>query len=160
MKNNERFDELLGLLLDETITREGLEELAGLVEEAVKEDILYREALRLGLDRDDTIVRRRLAQKMTFMLEDGAAVALPTDRELGAYHAARGERYREPRRTTFVHVFLSDDRRADPAGDARALLDELTSGGASRTRRRWTSCERDTRSGCRRRAPPGCRSAL
>ncbi len=105
------------------------QELAGLVEEAVKEDILYREALRLGLDRDDTIVRRRLAQKMTFMLEDGAAVALPTDRELEAYHAARGERYREPRRTTFVHVFLSDDRRADPAGDARALLDELTSGG-------------------------------
>jgi hypothetical protein len=104
-------------------------ELAGLVEDAVKEAILYREALRLGLDRDDTIVRRRLAQKMTFMLEDGAAVALPTDRELEAYHAARRERYRETRRTTFVHVFLSDDRRADPAGDARALVDELTSGG-------------------------------
>ena len=105
------------------------QELAGLVEETVKETILYREALRLGLDRGDTIVRRRLAQKMTFMLEDGAAVALPTDRELEAYHAAQGERYRETRRTTFVHVFLSNARRADPAGDARALLDELTSGG-------------------------------
>ena len=54
------------------------QELAGLVEETVKETILYREALRLGLDRDDTIVRRRLAQKMTFMLEDSAAVALPS----------------------------------------------------------------------------------
>lgn len=104
------------------------QELAGLVEETVKETILYREALRLGLDRDDTIVRRRLAQKMTFMLEDSAAVALPTDQELEAYHAAQSERYRETRRTTFVHVFLSDDRRADPAADARALLDELTSG--------------------------------
>ncbi len=104
------------------------QELAGLVEEAVKEEILYREALRLGLDRDDTIVRRRRAPKMTFMLEDGAAVALPTEGELEAYHAAQGERYREPRRTTFVHVFLSDDRRADLAGDARALLDELANG--------------------------------
>ncbi len=101
------------------------EELAGLVEDAVKEETLYREALRLGLDRGDTIVRRRLAQKMTFMLEDGAGVAPPTEDELEAFHATRGERYREPRRTTFVHVFLSDDRRADPAGDARALLDEL-----------------------------------
>jgi hypothetical protein len=92
------------------------QELAGLVADTVKEAILYREALRLGLDRNDSIVRRRLAQKMTFMLEDGAAVPLPTDRELEAYHAAHGQRYREARRTTFVHVFLSDDRRATPPG--------------------------------------------
>lgn len=104
------------------------EELAGLVEDAIKEETLYREALRLGLDRDDTIVRRRLAQKMTFMLEDGAGVTPPTDRELETYHAAHGERYHEPRRTTFVHVFLSDDRRADPSGDARSLLVELATG--------------------------------
>ena len=52
------------------------DELAGLIDDAVKEEVLYREALRLGLDRDDTIVRRRLAQKMTFMLEDGAAVEI------------------------------------------------------------------------------------
>lgn len=101
------------------------QELAGLVDDAVKEEVLYREALRLGLDRDDTIVRRRLAQKMTFMLEDGAAVAPPSDTEVEAYHVARRERYLEPRRTTFVHVFLSDDRRADPAGDANRLLGEL-----------------------------------
>jgi peptidyl-prolyl cis-trans isomerase C len=100
-------------------------ELAGLVDDAVTEEILYREALRLGLDRDDTIVRRRLAQKMTFMLEDGAAVPLPTDSELEISYAAGGDRYREPRRTTFVHVFLSHDRGADLDGDARAILDEL-----------------------------------
>jgi len=100
-------------------------ELAGLVDDAVTEEILYREALRLGLDRDDTIVRRRLAQKMTFMLEDGAAVPLPTDSELETRYAAGGDRYREPRRTTFVHVFLSHDREADLDEDARAILDEL-----------------------------------
>jgi len=67
-------------------------ELAGLVDDAVTEEILYREALRLGLDRDDTIVRRRLAQKITFMLEDGAAVPLPTDSELETGGARTGGR--------------------------------------------------------------------
>jgi peptidyl-prolyl cis-trans isomerase C len=110
------------------------QELAGLVDDAVKEEVLYREALRLGLDRDDTIVRRRLAQKMTFMLEDGAAVLSPTDAEVEAYHAARRERYLEPRRTTFVHVFLSDDRRADPVGDAGELLGALERGDGERWR--------------------------
>lgn len=110
------------------------EELAGLVDDAVKEEVLYREAIRLGLDRDDTIVRRRLAQKMTFMLEDGAAVAPPTDAEVEAFHAAHSERYAEPRRTTFVHLFLSDDRRGDAAGDARQLLGELERGDPERWR--------------------------
>ena len=98
------------------------QELNGLLDDAIREEILYREALRLGLERGDTIVRRRLAQKMTFMLEDGTAVPAPADTEVEAYHSTHAERYREPGRTTFDHVFLSDDRRADPPGDARALL--------------------------------------
>ena len=101
------------------------QELRGLLDHAVREEILYREALRLGLERDDTIVRRRLAQKMTFMLEDGTAVPAPADAEVEAYHATHVEQYREPGRTTFAHVFLSDDRRADPLGDARALLQDV-----------------------------------
>jgi hypothetical protein len=103
-------------------------ELQALLDEAVEEEILYREALRLGLDRDDAIVRRRLAQKMTFMLEDTAAVAPPSDREIETYHAQHAARYRAPGRTTFEHVFLSDDRRRDAARDAAALLAELGTG--------------------------------
>ena len=103
-------------------------ELRGLVNDAIREEILYREALRLGLDRDDTIVRRRLAQKMTFMLEDGVGVDPPDEATVSAYHAAHGNRYREPRRTTFVHVYLSRDRREDPEADAATLLDQLTTG--------------------------------
>ncbi len=52
-------------------------ELRRLIDEAVRDEILYREALRLSLDRDDPIVRRRLAQKMTFMLEDNTEVQAP-----------------------------------------------------------------------------------
>ena len=98
------------------------QELEGLLDDAVQEEILYREAQRLGLDRDNAIVRRRLAQKMTFVLEDNSSVGAPSDGEVEAEYAAHAERYREPGRTTFGHVFLSDQGRADAVSDARALL--------------------------------------
>ncbi len=97
-------------------------ELQSLIAEAVDEEILYREAQRLGLDREDAIVRRRLAQKLTFVLEDSGDAAPPAADEVEAYYARHRERYRRPPRTTFDHVFLSADRRTDPAGDAMALL--------------------------------------
>ena len=97
-------------------------ELEGLIDEAVREDILYREARRRGLDRGDAIIRRRLAQKMTFLLEDGAETPAASAGDIETYYAAHADRYREPRRTSFRHVFLSRDRRADPEGDAATLL--------------------------------------
>ena len=100
------------------------DELQTLIDEAVDEEILYREAQRLGLDRDDAIVRRRLAQKLTFILEDAGAAGPPSQAEVEKYYAQHAERYRRPGRTTFDHVFLSRDRRTDPA-DAQVLLDEL-----------------------------------
>ena len=103
-------------------------ELAGLIDDTVKEEILYREAQRLGLDRDDPIVRRRLAQKLTFMLEDNTEVPAPAVSEVAAHYAAHAGRYRVPHRTTFRHVFLNDDRRTDPAADASLLLDAARAG--------------------------------
>ena len=97
-------------------------ELAGLIEEALDEEILYREAQRLGLDREDAIVRRRLAQKLTFILEGAGGAAAPSADEVEEYFARHAERYRRPPRTTFDHVFLSADRRTDPAADATAVL--------------------------------------
>lgn len=110
-------------------------ELRGLIDEAVREEILYREALRLSLDRGDPIVRRRLAQKMTFLIEDNAEAPAPTDRAVEEYFAAHAERYREPVRTTFRHVFLRRDRPGDPQQDASALLRELQSGPEEHWRR-------------------------
>ena len=103
-------------------------ELQGLIDEAVREEILYREALRLSLDRGDPIVRRRLARKMTFMLEDNAELPAPAAHEVEAYFAVYTERYRDPDRTTFRHVYLSADTRADPRRDATALLREVRAG--------------------------------
>lgn len=102
-------------------------ELEGLIDEAVREEVLYREARHRGLDRGDPIVRRRLAQKMMFLLEDRTEAPRAAAGDLETYYAAHAERYREPRRTTFRHVFLSRGRRPAPERDATALLREVRS---------------------------------
>src|SRR5262249_16097071 len=86
------------------------EELAGLVEEHVKEEVLYREALALGLDKDDTIVRRRLAQKMEFLAEDVAALRDPSVDALKAWFAKHRPSSEDPVRVPFRHLYFSPDR--------------------------------------------------
>jgi len=97
-------------------------ELQGLVGDYVKEEILYREALALGLDRDDLVIRRRMRQKMEFLNVD-LTEQQPTDAELEAYLQANRETFRQPPRFSFQQVYL-DPRRTD--GDitqrARDLL--------------------------------------
>lgn len=101
-------------------------ELQRLVDEHIKEEILYREALAMGLDRDDTIIRRRLRQKMEFLYEDLAAQYDPADEELEAYLAEHVERFRIEGPLSFAHVYISIDRRGDKAiDDAKALLARL-----------------------------------
>jgi peptidyl-prolyl cis-trans isomerase C len=104
----------------------GGDELHGLVEQQIREEILYREAVALGLDKDDVIIRRRLAQKLEFLAEDLAADAQPTPADLDAFFAAHPERYREPPRLTFSHLYFSRDRHGAQT-DARAAsaLDKL-----------------------------------
>jgi hypothetical protein len=99
------------------------EEMRSLAEARVREQILYREALALGLDKGDTIVERRLAQKMEFLFEDVAALREPTTAELDAWFATNAERFTLPARATFRHLYFSPDRRGARAQDdaARAL---------------------------------------
>ena len=92
------------------------EELRQLVEDKVREEILYREALALGLDKDDTIVKRRMAQKMQFLAEDVAAAREPTAEELGTWYEANRDQFAFPPRVSFRHLYFSPDRR----GSARA----------------------------------------
>jgi len=106
------------------------EELDGLIAEHIREEILYREALAMGLDRDDTVVRRRLRQKMEFIGED-AAVAEPTEEELRAYLASHADAFRSEQRISFAQVYLDRDRRGESAlRDAEGLLARLDGDGA------------------------------
>ena len=98
------------------------EELEGLIENFIQEEIYFREALRLSLDQGDIIVRRRLVQKLNFLTEDIAASQTPSDAELRAFHDANAERYRLPARYSFRHRYFSTDRRANAKADAEAAL--------------------------------------
>ena len=101
-------------------------ELAGLIEDYIREEVLYREAIALGLERDDTIIRRRLAQKMEFLSEDLGTLAEPTDAELDAFLSERSAEFAEPARISFAHVYFSPDQRgATAAADAELVLAEL-----------------------------------
>jgi len=98
------------------------QEREAVAETLVREEIYYREAIALGLDRGDSIIRRRLVQKMRFLTEDRFASATPTDEELQAFIAQAPERYMRPHRVTFDHVFFSRARRDDPLADANDFL--------------------------------------
>jgi hypothetical protein len=108
------------------------EELDGLVESHVREEVLYREALALGLDRDDAIVRRRMQQKMEFVAEEAAALAKPTDADLDAYLAANADAFRTEARATFAQVYLDPAKHPGTlAADAQRLLATLNRAGAA-----------------------------
>ena len=105
-------------------------ELAGLVRDRVREEVYYREAMALGLDKEDTVIRRRLRQKMEFISNDIAAQAEPTDADLNAYLQAHPEKFPVEQRFTFRHVYLNPDKhRAKLAGDATRLLAQLKQAG-------------------------------
>jgi peptidyl-prolyl cis-trans isomerase C len=97
-------------------------ELEGLIAQHIDEEVLYREAMALGLDRDDTIVRRRLAQKMQFLIEDIAVPPAPTEAALESYFEAHRAEFRTAPYLTFTHVYFSADRRPDAEAAARSAL--------------------------------------
>ena len=89
-------------------------ELASLVDYHIREEILVREAHRLGLDRDDVILRRRLAQKMELLIRDRVQEPVLTPAEIAAYFQDHQQSYVEPKRVGFRHVFLGSSDEAPP----------------------------------------------
>lgn len=99
------------------------EELNGLIDAHITEEVLYREAVRIGLDQDDTIVRRRMRQKMEFLLDD-LSTREPTDEELEAFLAAAPGRFETPALYSFEQVYFSSDADLD----AQEVLAQLADG--------------------------------
>jgi hypothetical protein len=102
------------------------EDLQALLYAYVEEEALVREALSMGLDEGDTIVRRRLAQKARFMLEDTTPPPAPSREEVCAFHAAQAEQFSTPPARAFRHVFIRPDQPV-PDTRARALLETVSS---------------------------------
>jgi hypothetical protein len=105
-------------------------ELKGLIDEHVKEEIATREATAMGLDQDDTIIRRRLRQKMEFLVEDAVDQVPPTDAELQAWLEKHPETFRAESRVALRQVYVNPERRgASARGDAEKLLARLRAAG-------------------------------
>lgn len=106
------------------------QELNGLINQFVREDILYREAIAMGLDEDDPITRRRMAQKLEFLTRDIASLKEPVEGELESFFEDNKDKFQDPDLITFSHVFIDPDKRGDATlDDAALLLSELQAAG-------------------------------
>jgi peptidyl-prolyl cis-trans isomerase C len=106
------------------------QEFDGLIQQYIKETVLYREALTMGLNQHDQVIRRRLAQKLEFLAKDLVALTPPTDEELLTYFSEHQDRYQEPARYTFTQVFIDPDKRGDATlDDAEAIKASLIAQG-------------------------------
>jgi peptidyl-prolyl cis-trans isomerase C len=105
-------------------------EFDGLVQQYIRETVLYREALTMGLNKHDQIIRRRLAQKLEFLAKDLVSLTPPSNEELLAYFDTHRDRYQEPARHTFTQVFIDPDKRGDATLDyAKAIKTTLIARG-------------------------------
>ena len=102
------------------------EERDGLIQQYLREMILYREAVAMGLDKDDTVIRRRLAQKLEFLSQDLITPQPPSEDELQSYFEAYIDRYQAPDLITLTHVFIDPDKRGNQTlVDAEVIKKQL-----------------------------------
>ena len=110
------------------------EELNGLINHYIRESIYYREAVAMGLDKDDPVTRRRMAQKLEFLTQDIASMKEPAESELKDYFQANIQKYQVPDRISFKQIFLNPDKRGEATrDDANTLLAELRNSGVPDT---------------------------
>ena len=101
------------------------DELKGLVNDLVDEELMASEAKEMGLDKDDTIIRRRLAQKLKFVVEDTAQLAEPNEDELRRFYTAHSVSFGTPDKVSFRQVYFNPGGRKDVDADAAAALADL-----------------------------------
>lgn len=104
-------------------------EIRGQIHQLIRELILEREARNMGLDQDDTVVRRRLSQKMDFLFQDLGSLVEPNEAQLRDYYDQNSERYQVPGHVTFTQICFNGDRRGMEQAfqDANELLTQLQS---------------------------------
>lgn len=98
------------------------DELSGLMGEMIQQEVFYQEALRLSLDHNDEIIKRRLSQKMKFLSNDLADMVEPTDTELQAFLSSNAEKFQTPAYYDFYQIYISPDKHEDPIERAHFIL--------------------------------------
>jgi hypothetical protein len=101
------------------------EELKNLVQQNIKQEIFYQEALKMNLDHNDEIIKRRLSQKMQFLSNDLASMNEPSDEDIQKYYDLHFTAYLSPYNFSFYQIIFSQDNRNDPLGDAEAFMSQI-----------------------------------
>lgn len=107
-------------------------EMKGLIQSYIRDEIYYREAISLGLDKNDGLIRQRMRQKLEFILEDLTAEE-PDDATLVLFLQENSERFKKQTQTSFEQVFLNVDKRQNLATDAENMLQRLQGGAVAET---------------------------
>ncbi len=107
------------------------EELKRLIDSYINEEVMAREAIKLGLDRNDTVIRRRLVQKLEFLIKDTALLDEPAEEDLLQFYTKNKELFRTEARISFSHIFFNTDQRSDAEADAREAIVKLSNTEAS-----------------------------
>ncbi len=124
--SSDRIDHLAALFARTWQRPPEREELEGLIDDYVREEAAYREGMAMGLDADDTIIRRRIRQKLDFITEDLAGQLEPTEEDLRGYLATHSEAFRIQPRLTIQQVYFSPEKRGDRIeDDVRTIIDAL-----------------------------------
>jgi len=111
----------------------GQQELDKMIKGYVRDEVYYREALALGLDRNDPQVRQRMRLKLEFLLEDLTAEGPPGDELLNEFMQQNEERFFIQPQVSFQQLYLNPDKRADFDADAKRILKQLQQGVAVAT---------------------------
>ena len=93
-------------------------ELQGLIEDKVRDEIAYREAIAMGLDQDDAVIRRRLRMKMELLVEDIAGLSPPSDEDLASFLREHRDVFLLEPKVSFRQIYLSSDKRGKGAGES------------------------------------------
>lgn len=101
------------------------QELEKLINLNIKQEVFYQEALKMNLDHNDEIIKRRLAQKMQFLSNDIAAMVEPSDEVLKDYFQKNSEKYLTPTSYSLYQITFSPDKREHPFEDAKIILDKF-----------------------------------
>ena len=107
------------------------DELTSLTANLLEEELFAREAKSLGLDQNDTIVRRRLAQKLDFLIADTSRIAEPEEADLKSFYADHADSFKTVPTISFRHIYFSQVKRSDAQADARAALVLISTGGTA-----------------------------
>ena len=104
-------------------------ELKGLIDDFVLEEIYFRQAVAMQMDRDDTIIRRRLRQKLEFLTDDTSALVDPSEKELAEYLAANEQKFRQSPTYSFDQVYFNPEKHGDdPESEVSEMLSLIRTG--------------------------------